>query len=211
MLDPFTMPTTKMSSGPCSSFCRPLGIKPGHAGLTHALQQCQAKSHRQSHRQFQAAAASDIVAMLQPSLDVIPYTSSSAPKLKSRSMVGSPLDGLWHAVSSAALQAELLSAAYIDKHNPMGPAVISVLAGSAAAMGLDAFTLLSSYGLPPNIQDMLLAAFGAWDTTVYWVAALLLSVPLTAWAVRAWWATNMQLLSSPVAQLLQQITQQRNR
>lgn len=63
-----------------------------------------------------AAAAADISATAADHLlqHAVPYVSRSAPKLQSRSMVGSPADGIWSAVTAAILRLELLSAATVD-------------------------------------------------------------------------------------------------
>ncbi|WIA35472.1 hypothetical protein OEZ86_003907 [Tetradesmus obliquus] len=151
-----------------------------------------------------AAAAADLTA------SALPYISPRGPKLHSRRMQGSPLDGLWGAASAALLQLELAAAAAVDRHARFGPLVASGLAGVAAGMGIDAFTLLQ-YGLPGYFQDLLLAAFGAWDTTLWAVALTAAALPVTAWAVRCWWAASMQLLGGEggaVQQMQQMIEQQ---
>ncbi|WIA15270.1 hypothetical protein OEZ85_001941 [Tetradesmus obliquus] len=122
-----------------------------------------------------AAAAADLTA------SVLPYISPRAPKLHSRRMQGSPMDGLWGAASAALLRLELAAAAAVDRHARYGPLVASCLAGVAAGMGIDAFTLLQ-YVLPGYFQDLLLAAFGAWDTTLWAVALTAAALPVTAWA-----------------------------
>lgn len=49
-------------------------------------------------------------------------------------MAGNPADGLWAAITAAILRLELLSAAAVDRHERVGPLVISALAGTTAAM-----------------------------------------------------------------------------
>jgi hypothetical protein len=70
--------------------------------------------------------------------------------------------------------------------------------------GLDAPTLLA-HGLPPYLADLLLHAFGVWDTTAWRLALTAAAVPLTAWGLRAWWAGNLQLLAHGAGQLQQQL------
>jgi hypothetical protein len=86
--------------------------------------------HISSHSrpQLPAAAAADLTA------SVLPYISARTPKLQSRRMQGSPMDGLWRSASAALLQLELAAAATVDRHARYGPAVASVLAGVVAGM-----------------------------------------------------------------------------
>eukprot|EP00878_Enallax_costatus_P017741 GHUV01018640.1.p1 GENE.GHUV01018640.1~~GHUV01018640.1.p1 ORF type:complete len:476 (+),score=182.86 GHUV01018640.1:465-1892(+) len=72
--------------------------------------------------------------------------------------------------------------------------------------GLDGFTLLQR-GLPPYFQDLLFSAFGVWDTTLWTLGLAAVAVPVTAWALRAWWVSSILLLSAPggAVQQLQQL------
>lgn len=102
-----------------------------HCLLLHISQQ-QAHMQRSSSSrplpQPPAAAAADLTA------SVLPYISPRAPKLHSRRMQGSPMDGLWGAASAALLRLELAAAAAVDRHARYGPLVASCLAGVAAGM-----------------------------------------------------------------------------
>uniref|UniRef100_A0A383W2B1 Uncharacterized protein n=1 Tax=Tetradesmus obliquus TaxID=3088 RepID=A0A383W2B1_TETOB len=193
-------------SSPCTPCSRGSSSnRPMHRPVP-GLQQ-QARMQHTSSRplpQPPAAAAADLTA------SALPYISPRGPKLHSRRMQGSPMDGLWGAASAALLRLELAAAAAVDRHARYGPLVASGLAGVAAGMGIDAFTLLQ-YGLPGYFQDLLLAAFGAWDTTLWAVALTAAALPVTAWAVRCWWAASMQLLGGEggaVQQVQQMIEQQ---
>ena len=72
--------------------------------------------------------------------------------------------------------------------------------------GLDGATLLQ-YGLPPYLQDLLFTVFGVWDTTLWTIGLTAVAVPVTAWALRAWWVSSILLLSAPggAVQQLQQL------
>lgn len=109
------------------------------------------------------------------------------------------------------MRAELVLAALFDK-NSLAPYLMSGLAGALTGMGLDACTLLQ-HGLPPYVPDLLLRAFGAWDTTLWAAGFTAAALPVTAWALRAWWRANMQLLGGAagvIQQHLQQEQQQQN-
>jgi hypothetical protein len=84
-------------------------------------------------------------------------------------------------------------------------------AAAACLQGIDAFTLLQ-YGLPAYFQDLLLAVFRAWDTTLWGVALAAAALPVTAWAVRCWWSANMQLLAGKdgAVQQMQQMMEQQD-
>lgn len=63
------------------------------------------------------------------------------------------------------------------------------------------------HGLPPYVPDLLLRVFGAWDTSLWSAGLTAAALPVTAWALRAWWRTNLVLLGS-AAGALQQALQQ---
>jgi hypothetical protein len=77
------------------------------------------------------------------------------------------------------------------------------------SQSLDASTLLR-HGLPPYMPDLLLHAFGAWDTTLWAAALTAAALPATIWALRAWWRANMLLLSN-AAGALQAVQQQQQK
>lgn len=82
------------------------------------------------------AAASDVAAgfsTAQPLREIVPYVSRHTPKLHSRRMPSSPLQGLWQALAQAALRLELVVAAAVDKHRG-APVALSALAGVMVAM-----------------------------------------------------------------------------
>jgi hypothetical protein len=67
------------------------------------------------------------------------------------------------------------------------------------------------YGMPAYFQDLIFAVFGAWDTTLWGIALTAAALPVTAWALRCWWAASMQLLGGEggaVQQMQQMIDQQ---
>jgi hypothetical protein len=53
------------------------------------------------------------------------------------------------------------------------------------------------------MPDLLLRAFGAWDTTLWGAALTAAALPVTGWALRAWWRANMLLLGGAAAALQQ--------
>lgn len=71
-----------------------------------------------------------------------------------------------------------------------------------AVQGLDAITLLR-HGVPPYIQDLLFEAFAAWDTSLWGLALTAVALPITAWALRCWWVSSLQLLSMQGAAVTQ--------
>jgi hypothetical protein len=76
-----------------------------------------------------AAAADAAAYSTTQQLDgIVPYISSRAPQLKGRALAANPLQDLWQAASKAALRAELLLAALVDKHK-FAPYFMSALAG----------------------------------------------------------------------------------
>lgn len=89
---------------------------------------------KQSHSRLAAAAEASAYTADALVSQAIPYCSRSVPKLQSRSMTGSPADGLWSAITGTLLRLELFSAATVDKHTAIGPTVMSVLAGASVAM-----------------------------------------------------------------------------
>jgi hypothetical protein len=92
-------------------------------------------SRHRSMLQPSSAAAADLTA------SPLPYISPRAPKLQSRRMKGTPMDGLWGAAAATLLRLELAAAAAVDRHAKFGPAAASVLAGIAAGMVCKMFDL----------------------------------------------------------------------
>lgn len=61
------------------------------------------------------------------------------------------------------------------------------------------------------MPDLLLRVFGVWDTSLWGAGLAAAALPVTAWALRAWWRTNLVLLGSAAGALqsaLQQNQQQ---